>query len=62
MSCPLNALDNWDLQAHELAKDQYGVWSIVIPAVAGKAAIPHDSRIKVCNPQEVCALTLCSFR
>lgn len=43
----IGEFNNWDLQAHELAKDQYGVWSIVIPAVAGKAAIPHDSRIKI---------------
>ena len=30
-----------------MKKDSFGVWECVVPAVAGKPAIPHNSKIKV---------------
>jgi 1,4-alpha-glucan branching enzyme len=30
-----------------MKRDDYGVWSTVIPAVNGKPAIPHNSKLKV---------------
>ena len=30
-----------------MTRDQYGVWSITVPAKHGVCAIPHDSKIKI---------------
>lgn len=30
-----------------MSRNEYGVWEILIPAVNGKPAIPHDSKIKI---------------
>jgi 1,4-alpha-glucan branching enzyme len=30
-----------------MKKDQYGMWTITIPAKDGQPAIPHNSKIKV---------------
>lgn len=30
-----------------MKKDSFGVWECVVPAIAGKPAIPHNSKIKV---------------
>ncbi len=30
-----------------MKKDDFGVWSVVVPAKAGQPAIPHNSKIKV---------------
>lgn len=29
-----------------MKKDDFGVWEIVLPAVNGEAAIPHNSKLK----------------
>lgn len=30
-----------------MKRDDFGVWEIVLPAVNGEAAIPHNSKLKV---------------
>lgn len=47
--------DGWNRESHEMKRDAFGVFEISIPAVHGQAAIPHDSKIKVCilSPQNV---------
>ena len=40
-------VDNWDASANEMTKNEFGVWEVTVPGVDGKAAIPHDSKIKV---------------
>ncbi|KAK7207379.1 putative glycogen branching enzyme GbeA [Myxozyma melibiosi] len=39
--------NNWDRGAHEMVKNQYGVFEITLPAVNGQPAIPHNSRVKI---------------
>ncbi|QSL64672.1 hypothetical protein MERGE_001974 [Pneumocystis wakefieldiae] len=39
--------NSWDTQLHPLSKNSYGVFEVVIPAVDGKAAIHHGSRVKI---------------
>lgn len=39
--------NNWDGLGHAMVKDDYGLFSIVIPAVNGGFAIPHDTRVKI---------------
>jgi 1,4-alpha-glucan branching enzyme len=50
-------LDGWDRGAHPMKKNDYGVFELTIPAQNGQAAIPHNSKLKVCKT----SLTL-SFR
>ncbi|KAK1362235.1 1,4-alpha-glucan branching enzyme [Heracleum sosnowskyi] len=38
--------NGWDGSNHNMEKDQFGVWSITIPDSGGKAAIPHNSKVK----------------
>ena len=37
-----NNWEGWDMQ-----RDDFGVWSVTVPDVDGKAAIPHASRVKI---------------
>ncbi|KAI5787169.1 glycoside hydrolase superfamily [Geopyxis carbonaria] len=39
--------NNWSRESHPMKKNPYGVWEIHIPAVGGKAAIPHGSKVKI---------------
>lgn len=39
--------NNWDVNAHPMKKDQYGVWDLTLPAKDGTPAIPHNSKLKV---------------
>ncbi|WYZ37565.1 hypothetical protein EsH8_II_001071 [Colletotrichum jinshuiense] len=39
--------NNWDRNAHEMKKNNFGVFEITIPAANGQAAIPHNSKIKI---------------
>ena len=44
--------NNWDSNANEMKRDDYGVFHLVVPPVVGsdgkkQFAIPHDSKIKV---------------
>lgn len=39
--------DNWDVKANPMAKNNFGVWDVTVPAQDGAPAIPHDSKIKV---------------
>ncbi|KAH7437626.1 hypothetical protein KP509_05G081300 [Ceratopteris richardii] len=39
--------NNWDGSQHWMSKDEFGVWTIRIPDVQGKPAIPHRSRVKI---------------
>jgi len=39
--------DNWDFNSHEMKRNQFGVFEIIVPAVNGEPAIPHDSKVKV---------------
>lgn len=43
----LMSIDNWDRGSHPMVKNDFGVWEIVIPAIKGKPAIPHNSKVKV---------------
>ena len=42
-------VDSWDFNSHEMKKNEFGVFEITVPAVNGKPAIPHDSKVKVCS-------------
>ena len=46
----LKLADNWDVTAHPMTKNDFGVWEVTVPAVNGAPAIPHDSKIKVSIP------------
>lgn len=46
----LKLADNWDVTAHPMTKNDFGVWEVTVPAVSGAPAIPHDSKIKVSIP------------
>ncbi|KAI7905369.1 1,4-alpha-glucan-branching enzyme GBE1 [Cokeromyces recurvatus] len=40
--------NNWDVNAHVMVKDKFGVFSITVPPTKdGKVAIPHGSKIKI---------------
>lgn len=39
--------DNWDISKHPMKRNEFGVWEIVVPAVNGQPAIPHNSKLKV---------------
>ncbi|KPV77968.1 glycoside hydrolase family 13 protein [Rhodotorula graminis WP1] len=39
--------NGWNREANQMTKDSFGVWECVVPAVAGKPAIPHNSKIKI---------------
>lgn len=40
--------NEWNRTSHPMVKDQYGIWTIVLPPVGpGVCAIPHDSKIKI---------------
>ncbi|KOC16762.1 1,4-alpha-glucan-branching enzyme [Aspergillus flavus AF70] len=39
--------NNWDVTAHPMTKNGFGVWEVTVPAVNGAPAIPHDSKIKI---------------
>lgn len=39
--------DGWNRSAHLMTKNSFGVFEIVVSAVDGKAAIPHNSKVKV---------------
>ncbi|KAF8351637.1 glycoside hydrolase superfamily [Amanita rubescens] len=40
--------NEWNRSSHPMTKDEFGVWSIVIPPLKpGVCAIPHDSKIKI---------------
>lgn len=43
----LTQTDNWDRNAHRMVKNDFGVWEIVVPAINGGPAIPHNSKVKV---------------
>jgi 1,4-alpha-glucan branching enzyme len=40
-------LDNWDVARHPMKRNEFGVFEITIKPVKGKAAIPHNSKVKV---------------
>jgi 1,4-alpha-glucan branching enzyme len=40
--------NNWDRDATPMTKNDFGVFEVTIPGKDGQAAIPHDSKIKVC--------------
>ena len=39
--------NNWDRDATPLQRDDFGVWSITLPAKEGVPAIPHKSKVKI---------------
>ncbi|GLA44785.1 alpha-1,4-glucan branching enzyme [Aspergillus niger] len=39
--------NNWDVTAHPMTKNSFGVWEITLPAKDGVPVIPHDSKIKI---------------
>ncbi|KAF8622102.1 hypothetical protein AX15_007239 [Amanita polypyramis BW_CC] len=44
----IGEFNEWNRTSHPMTKDEYGVWSIVVPPVKpGICAIPHDSKIKI---------------
>lgn len=43
-----SCIDNWDVNAHVMTRNKYGVFEILVdPTADGKVAIPHGSKIKV---------------
>ncbi|KAF7176696.1 hypothetical protein CNMCM7691_003709 [Aspergillus felis] len=39
--------NNWDVTAHPMTKDNFGVWEVTVPSKDGMPAIPHDSKVKI---------------
>ncbi|GAA5860265.1 hypothetical protein JCM8547_003447 [Rhodosporidiobolus lusitaniae] len=39
--------NNWDRNANPMKKDKYGVFECLVPAIGGKPAIPHNSKVKI---------------
>jgi 1,4-alpha-glucan branching enzyme len=39
--------NNWDRLSHPMTKNNYGVWEITLPAVGGKLAIQHGTKVKI---------------
>lgn len=39
--------NNWDKSANPMKLNEYGVWSVSLPAKNGNTAIPHDSKVKI---------------
>jgi len=36
----------WDKGQYQAKKDEFGTWTLTIPAVDGKPVIPHGSKMK----------------
>ncbi|KAL5044530.1 1,4-alpha-glucan-branching enzyme [Aspergillus fruticulosus] len=39
--------NNWDTRANPMARDDFGVWEVVLPAKDGAPVIPHASKVKI---------------
>ncbi|KAK3100930.1 alpha-1,4-glucan branching enzyme, partial [Teratosphaeriaceae sp. CCFEE 6253] len=39
--------NGWNRDSHQMRRDDYGVWEISLPAVGGRPAIEHDSKVKI---------------
>lgn len=39
--------DDWNRESHPMKRDEYGVWEILVKAVNGQTAIPHNTKVKV---------------
>ncbi|KAI8625886.1 alpha amylase [Xylariaceae sp. FL1651] len=39
--------NEWNIKSHPMKQNDFGVWEIVVPAVNGQPAIPHNSKIKI---------------
>ncbi|TGZ77755.1 glycoside hydrolase [Ascodesmis nigricans] len=39
--------NGWNRESHRMVRNEFGVWSITVPAVDGKPAIPHKSKVKI---------------
>ncbi|CAJ0643016.1 10721_t:CDS:10 [Entrophospora sp. SA101] len=39
--------NNWNVNAHQMRKNDFGVWEIEIPPNHGTLAIPHNTKIKI---------------
>nr|OQO16776.1 1,4-alpha-glucan-branching enzyme [Rachicladosporium sp. CCFEE 5018] len=39
--------NNWNRDSHEMKRDDFGVWEIVLPPHNGQPAIEHDSKVKI---------------
>ncbi|RKP09697.1 glycogen branching enzyme [Thamnocephalis sphaerospora] len=43
----IGEFNNWDVEANPMTRNDYGIWECTVPAVDGKPAIPHNSKIKI---------------
>ncbi|EXJ61015.1 1,4-alpha-glucan-branching enzyme [Cladophialophora yegresii CBS 114405] len=43
----IGEFNDWNRESHPLQRNEYGVWSIHLPAKDGVPAIPHNSKLKV---------------
>jgi 1,4-alpha-glucan branching enzyme len=39
--------DNWSHGSHQMKKNEFGVFEIILPAQDGQPAIAHNSKLKV---------------
>lgn len=39
--------NNWDGSQHKMEKNEFGIWTLRIPDINGKPAIPHRSKVKI---------------
>ncbi|KAG7812348.1 hypothetical protein KL921_001580 [Ogataea angusta] len=46
-ACVIGDYNDWQHDKDVMTKDNYGFFSIVLPPVDGKPAIPHNSRVKI---------------
>lgn len=43
----IGEFNNWNHDANPMTVNDFGVWQVVIPAVNGQPAIPHNSHVKI---------------
>ncbi|KAG7901913.1 hypothetical protein KL905_000847 [Ogataea polymorpha] len=46
-ACVIGDYNDWQHDKDVMTKDNYGFFSVVVPPVGGKPAIPHNSRVKI---------------
>lgn len=39
--------NGWNRESHPMKRDEYGVWEILVKAVKGETAIPHNTKVKI---------------
>ncbi|ODV86287.1 glycoside hydrolase family 13 protein [[Candida] arabinofermentans NRRL YB-2248] len=46
-ACLIGDFNDWSHHANVMTKDEFGFFKVIVPAIDGRPAIPHDSRVKI---------------